>query len=154
MENKRPVGCWITMILGVTLLIMLILGQTMSFIDYDFTVSLGLQESRDVVGDMGIAVNKGFGVGDTIIYIPLLVIGLIGLWLRRIWGVFAMAAVFGITAYWPLVTIFFLLFARNVPGFNFSAWTTYLIMLVAISIYGLWGLWYVYTRRQRLVTGS
>ena len=72
MINKRTIGFWILMIFGILILVMLLIGQMMSFINYEFTVSIGLQESVDVIGEMGIAVNKGFGVGDTIIYIPLL----------------------------------------------------------------------------------
>ena len=79
MNNKRTTGFWVIMAVGILLLAVLLLGQMMSFIDYDFTVSIGLQESRDLIGEMGVAVNKGFGVGDTIIYMPLLVFGLIGI---------------------------------------------------------------------------
>ena len=85
MTNRRPIGFWVLMILGMLFSVMLLLGQTMSFINYDFTVSIGLQESKDVVSEMGVAINKGFGVGDTIIYLPLLVIGIVGLWLRKKW---------------------------------------------------------------------
>ena len=83
MMNKRIIGFWIIIIVGTLFLLMLILVQTMSFINYDFTVSLGLQESKEIVGDMGVAVNKGFGVGDTIIYMPILIVGLVGLWLKK-----------------------------------------------------------------------
>ncbi len=68
------------------ILVILLIGQMMLFINYEFTVSIGLQESVDVIGEMGVAVNKGFGVGDTIIYMPLLIIGLVGLWYRKKWG--------------------------------------------------------------------
>ena len=87
------------MILGILSSVMFLVGQTMSFINYDFTVSIGLQESKDIVGEMGVAINKGFGVGDTIIYLPLLVIGIVGLWFRKKWGLFAMTGALGITAY-------------------------------------------------------
>ena len=75
MSNKRTTGFWVIMIIGLILLIILFLGQTMAFIDYDFTVSLKLQESEEIISELGVALNKGFGVGDTLIYIPLLVIG-------------------------------------------------------------------------------
>ncbi len=142
--KKGTAGFWVLMIIGILLLIMLIIGQMMSFINYEFTVSLGLQESVDIVSEMGVALNKGFGVGDTIIYIPLLIIGLIGLWLRKKWGVFTMIGAMGITAYWPMVSLFFLIFAKNIPGFNFTDYTSYTILLVVITVYGLWGLWYLY----------
>ena len=150
MANKRPIGFWVLMILGVFILLMLLVGQMMSFINYEFTVSIGLQESVAVVGEMGVAVNKGFGVGDTIIYIPLLVIGLVGLWIGKKWGIYAMVGALGITAYWPMVIIFLLLFARGTPGFNFTNFTTYSILLTAFTLYGLWGLWYLYKNRKIL----
>jgi len=147
MDQKRTIGFWVIMVIGVLLLAVLLLGQVMSFINYDFTVAIGLQESRDVIGDMGVAMNKGFGVGDTIIYLPLLVAGLIGLWLRKMWGVFAMVSALAITAYWPMVVLFFLLFARDVSGFNFTAYATYTMFLIPITLYGLWGVAYLYWYR-------
>ena len=87
MANRKLIGFWVLIILGILILVMLLAGQMMSFINYEFTVSIGLQESVDVVGEMGVAVNKGFGVGDTIIYIPLLILGLVGLWIRKEWGI-------------------------------------------------------------------
>ena len=126
----------------------------MAFINYEFTVSIGLQESVDVVGEMGVAVNKGFGVGDTILYIPLLFIGIVGLLIRKEWGIYAMAGALGITAYWPMVAIFILLFARGTPGFNFTQYTFYSILLTAITLYGLWGLWYLYANRNRIAIES
>jgi len=151
MSNKRTVGFWVVMIVGILLLLMLIFGQMMAFINYDFAVSIGLQESKDIIGEMGVAVNKGFGVGDTIIYIPLLVFGLTGLWFRKTWGVFVMVSALAITAYWPMVSIFLLLYARGTSGFNFTDFTLYTIMLIPITLYGLWGLWYLYKNRKILV---
>ena len=150
MINKRTIGFWVLMIFGIFLFVILLVGQTMSFINYDFTVSIGLQESRDMIGEMGVAINKGFGVGDTIIYLPILVIGLVGLWFRKMWGVFAMASALGITAYWPMVSIFLLLFAKGSPGFNFTNFTSYGVLLTAFTLYGLWGLWYLYKNRKIL----
>ena len=154
MGKKRTIGFWIIIIVGILFLFFLILGQTMSFINYDLTVSLGLQESKEIVGEMGVAVNKGFGVGDTIIYLPILIVGIVGLWLKRMWGIFAMAGALAITAYWPMVTIFLLLFARGTPGFNFTNFTSYGILLIAFTIYGIWGLWYLYSHRKRLINGE
>ena len=151
MTNRRPIGFWVLMILGMLFSVMLLLGQTMSFINYDFTVSIGLQESKDVVSEMGVAINKGFGVGDTIIYLPLLVIGIVGLWLRKKWGLFAVVGALGITAYWPMVCLFFLIFAKGTPGYNFTSFTSYIIMLTAFTVYGLWGLWYLYKNHRKIL---
>jgi hypothetical protein len=56
----RP--AWVIMVITMLWLIFIFMGQVMSYIDYDFTVSLGLQESRNAVTDIGVAMNKGFGV--------------------------------------------------------------------------------------------
>ena len=150
MNNKRTAGFWIIMLVGMLLLVVLVFGQAMSFINYDLAVSIGLQESKEVIGAMGVAVNKGFGVGDTIIYLPLLLLGLIGLWSRTMWGVFAMAGALAITAYWPVVALFLLLFARGAPGFHFTDFTLYTVVLMLVTVYGLWGLWYLYRNRKQL----
>jgi hypothetical protein len=148
--TRRPIGFWILVIIGFFFLAMLFLGQMMSFIDYEFTVSMGLQESSEVIGKMGVAVNKGFGAGDTIIYLPLLLTGLVGLLIRKKWGVYATAAAMGITAYWPMVSLFILLFARGTPGFHFTNYKTYAILLTVFTLYGLWGLGYLYRNRHQL----
>ncbi len=151
--GNRPAGLWIITVFSLLLLAMLLLGQMMAFIDYDFTVSLGLQEPAEMISLMGVAVNKGFGLGDTIVYIPLLVVGLAGLWLRKEWGVFAMTSAMAITAYWPAVCFSLLLFARGTPGFAFTRFVPYGIFLSCIFLFALWGLWYVIARRN-VLTGS
>ena len=150
MIKQRILGFWVILIIGILFIVMLFLGQMMAFINYDFTVSIGLQESKDMVGEVGVAINKGFGVGDTIVYIPILLIGLIGLWRRKMWGVFAMFGALAITAYWPMVTLFFLLFAQDIPAFHFSDVGLYSTFLVPFTIYGLWGLWFLYRNRNKL----
>jgi len=151
MYIKRNAGFWILCFTAIIILLVLFIGQMMSFINYDFTISIGLQEPESLIGEMGVAINKGFGVGDTIIYIPLLITGLAGLWLRKEWGILAMAGAMGITAYWPMVSIFFMLFAKDTPGFNFTDFTSYTIILTVITFYGLWGLWYLYKNKNILM---
>ena len=154
MRSKRPLGFWIIMVVGALLLLMLFVGQMMAFIDYDFTVSIGMQEPAEMIGEMGVAMNKGFGVGDTIVYIPFLLCGLIGLWLRKMWGVFAMVGALAITAYWPVVAFFALLFAKGAPGFKFADFTTYTLFLTPIFLFGLWGSWYLYKNRTILAEST
>jgi len=116
----------------------------MSFINYDFTVALGLQESENDIGIFGVAVNKSFGVGDTLVYVPLLFAGLIGLWLRKKWGIFLMICALAITMYWPVVCIFIILFSNTLPGFNYPNLHITIMLLILITIYGGWGLWYLF----------
>ncbi len=153
MSDRRTFGFWVLVIVGMLLLLILISGQTMAIINYEFAVSMGLKESKDIVGEMGVAVNKGFGAGDTIIYIPLLALGLAGLWLKKMWGVFAMAGALAITVHWPVVAMFLLLYARGTPGFSFTSYASYAMIFTVLTVYGAWGLWYLY-RNRKLLSGG
>jgi len=122
----------------------------MALVDYEFVVSLGLQEPASEITEIGVVFNKAFGAADTLVYLPLLVIGLVGFWMERTWGLIALAAALGITAYWPIVSLYALYAARGIPGFTFSSHTTYTLILVPIAIYALWGLAFLYRTRDRL----
>ena len=135
------------------LTLMFLLGQTMAVINYDFTVSLGLQESQDAVTEIGVAANKGFGVGDTVVYIPLFVLGIAGMIKRRYWGFFCMCGALAITVYWPVVCLTLLYYAKGAPGFTFSAYAEYTVLLSAITAYGIWGLVFIYRNRTALTDG-
>lgn len=147
---KRLPGFWALFVLALPILLMLIFGQTMAVIYYELAVTLGLQEPVDVVGKTLVAVNRGFGLGDTLIYLPLMLFALIGLWFRKKWGIIVMAAAFGITAYWPLVCLFILYYAKGTPGNSVTAYSLYTLILTAISAYGLWRLWYIHKYRNNL----
>ncbi len=139
MQRNRSAGLWFLICFSIFMLVMLLLGQTMALIDYDFTVRLGLQESVEAVTPIGVALNKGFGAADTIIYVPLLILGLWGLIRQKPWGVAMMTAAMGVTAYWPLACLFFLFFAKGAPGFLFTGYVPYTILLTGISICGIVG---------------
>jgi hypothetical protein len=150
MENKRTIGFWILIGFGILLNIEYLLGKTMALIDYDFAVSMGLQESVSEITGVGVASNKGFGLGDTVFYIPLFITGIAGLFRRTDWGVYAMLGALAITVYWPIVALSTLFFARGTSGFTFTDFTSYSILLSLIAGYGLWGLWYLYKNRNSL----
>jgi hypothetical protein len=123
----------------------------MAFINYDFTVALELQEPAEEITEVGVAFNKGFGFGDTVVYIPLLLAGIIGMIKKKYWGLFSMSGALAITIYWPVVCLSTLLFAKGSPGFNFTDYLSYSIMLSIICIYGLWGLFFIYRNRNELI---
>ncbi len=153
MQPRRPAGFWVLQGVGLFLCVMLLAGQTLSLVDYDLTVAMGLQEPAGQITEVGVAFNLGFAAGDTIVYLPLLVAGLAGLWLGRPWGAVALAAALGITAYWPVVGLFMLFFAEGAPGFAFPYLAAYVAGLVPVAVFGLWGLWYLARHRGQLVSG-
>lgn len=146
MDQTRGLGYWVLIIGSILLLIMLIAGQMMAFINYDLAVSLGLQESGTTVGARGVAMNKGFGLGDTIIYTPLMVIGVWGLFAGKRIGYYCMIGAMAITAYWPMVSLFILIFSKGGPDFNFTDLGVYTVLLTLITLFGLWGMYYLYDK--------
>jgi hypothetical protein len=151
MNETRNIGFWILISLGILLTIMLLIGQTFSLINYDLTVSLGLQESVEEVSEVGVAWAKGFAFGDTILYLPLLLIGIIGLLKRKSWGFYSMFGALAITVYWPIVSLSTIFIVRTAVNLNPDKYVSYSIILPLIAIYGLWGMWYLHKNRNKFV---
>lgn len=143
---KRSYGFWVLIIVGIALNIMFVAGQTLSLIDHDLTVSLGLQESRAELTDAGLAFAMGFAFGDTVFYVPLFVAGIIGLLRGRSWGTFSMFGALAVTVYWPVVHLFAIYAGRNAMHLNPGKYLSYSILLPLIAGYGLWGMWFLYRR--------
>ena len=147
---KRGLGFWILIIVAIFLNIMFLLGQTWSLFDYEFTVSIGLQESLEEIKEIGVAFAKGFAFGDTVFYIPLFIIGIVGLFKRRSWGIFSMFGALAITAYWPLVHLYTIYIGKNVLELNPEKYIYYPIFFLLLVIYALWGMWFLYRNRDVL----
>lgn len=153
MFQKRKIGFWFLVAIGLLLNFLFLIGQTGAIIDYDFTVSLGLQESKDEITEIGVAFNKGFGFGDTLVYIPIFIVGIIGIIRKKLYGLYLLSGAMAITIYWPMVCLSTVFYAKGSPGWNFADYTEYSVLLSAISFYGAWGLWYLFHNRNQLING-
>lgn len=151
MNLKRGLGFWILIIIAIFLNIMFLLGQTWSLFDYEFTVSIGLQESLAEVKEIGVAWAKGFAFGDTIFYMPLFIIGIVGLFKRRFWGILSMFGALAITAYWPLVHLYTMYIGKNAFELSPEKYVYYPIFFLLLVIYSLWSMWFLYKKRDGLV---
>jgi hypothetical protein len=148
---KRPLAFWIIAVWFVLSLAMLLLGQTMAVFDYDFAVRVGLQESGEEISEFGVQVNRALGAGDTLVYLPLMFVSLLGLWRRRRWALVTTAAVMGISAYWAAGAFFMLIFLRGVPGYELVPPLSYWLILLAYILFGVWGLFYLTFRGADMV---
>lgn len=137
--------------ISVFLTIFLMVGQTFSLIDYDWAVSLGLQESEKEVGKVGITFAKGFAFGDSIFYLPILILGIIGLLKRKKWGFYLMFGSLAISVYWPIVHLYAIYIGRNVLALQPDKYVSFPITLSLIISYGLWGMWYLYKNQKNLI---
>ena len=147
----RPLALWFIMVFLALSIALMIAGQTMSVFDYDLTVRLGLQESREQVGVHGTQVNRAFGAGDSVVYIPLMLASLTGLWLRKRWSLLATAAVSGISAHWATTIGCMLAFLPGTPGYNYAPPFGIWLFVGAYLLFGVWCLFYLLTRGEALL---
>lgn len=142
--DTGKMGYWFLITFSSVLLLFLIVGQSFALIDYNYVVSIGLQESIEEVTIIGIAWLKAFAIGDTLAYIPLLLAGIIGMIKKRKWGYISMFASLAISVYWPIVNLAAIYLAKNDINLNADKYVSFSIILPIIAIYGLWGMFYLY----------
>jgi len=140
---RHDIKFWILQGPGWLLVSYLIYAQAIPAFNYDLGVSMGTQESADIISDVGVAFWYGFAFGDLVIYIPLLFLGLVGHWVGKAWGNALLTASLGITIYWPVVCLAAVVSARNATGWNLTSEVQYWVVLPLITLWGVWGLWYV-----------
>jgi uncharacterized protein (TIGR03382 family) len=150
-HSHRPFARWIILgFLGLSVLLMLA-GQTMAVIDYELAARLGLQERIEDVGAYGMQVNRAFGAADTFVYIPLMLLSMVGLLRRRRWSLLTTAAVAGISAYWSTTILFMLLFLPDTPGYSYAPGVEIWGFVCVYAIFGLWVLGYLLVRGEALI---
>ena len=151
MATKNKISFKILIASSILLTLFLLIGQTFSLINYETAVTFGLQESVEEVGDVGIAFAKGFALADTIIYIPLLIAGIIGLLRQKKYGVFTLLAACAISVYWPIVHLYAIFIERNTIVLHSEKYVSFPIILSLIILYGLWGMWYLFNNQNNLI---
>ena len=80
--------------------VLLVPGQTMAVFDYEMALSFGLQEEAKAISEFGVQINRDFGAGDSIVYLPLVILFIIGLFLKQRRPQLAIAAAMGVSSYW------------------------------------------------------
>ena len=150
-STKRPIEFWIVIVFMSLSVALLLLGQTMALFNYNFAVSLGLQENIKEISEFGVQINRAFAAGDTAIYIPLIVLSIIGLCLKKRWALFTSAAVMGISAYWATTVAFAFWFLEAVPGYTFIPGIDYWIFITSYIVFGLWGICYLIYQGESLI---
>ena len=153
-SEASSVGFWfLAAFLAVSVLLMAV-GQTTAVFDYDLAVRVGLQEATEEVGEFGVQINRAFGASDTAVYIPLMVVSLVGLWDRRFWSLITTAAVAGISVYWSVTMGFVLTFAPGVPGYTLEPGLEYALFLGAYAAFGIWCIGYLCIRGDAVLRRS
>jgi hypothetical protein len=149
---KRPIAFWVIIVFLIVSMVLLLMGQTMAIFNYEFAVQLGLQEDVKEIGEFGVRINRAFGAGDTLVYIPLMAISLVGLFLKKRWSLATTAAVMGISAYWATTVAFMLVFLPGVPNYNLVLGLGYWLFIGVYIIFGVCGMVYLILRGDKLIS--
>ena len=150
-QKNRPIAFWIFFIFIALSIVLMLIGQTLSIFNYDLTVELGLQESPGQVGEFGVQVNRAFGAGDSVVYIPLLIASLVGLWFKKRWALIVTGAATGVSAYWSVTVSFIMLFLWETPGYNYLPGPEIWLFVGAYLTFGVWGIIYLIVRGETLL---
>ncbi len=151
MKDRRPTGFWVIFVFLAASIVLMLAGQTLGAFDYERAAQLGLQEDPEEMTQFGVQVNRAFGVGDTVVYLPLMMVSMIGLWQRKRWSLLTTAAVFGISIYWTVTVTFILLFLPGVPGYTNVPGIEIWLFIGTYLVAGALGLVYLIRRGDRLL---
>jgi hypothetical protein len=148
---KRPAAFWIINVFLTFSIVMMLVGQTGAVFDYELAVRYGLQESPAEVGEYGVQVNRAFGASDTVVYIPLMTISVIGLFLRKRWALLTAAAVAGASAYWATTIFFMFIFLPGTIGYTLQPGPELWIFIGVYFLFGVFGLLYLVFKGGKLI---
>ena len=82
-STQRSIGFWIIVAFLAASVVLMLVGQTLGVFNYELAARMGLQEKPEEMTDFCVQVNRAFGAADTIVYLPLIVISMVGLILRK-----------------------------------------------------------------------
>jgi hypothetical protein len=149
--HGRSLGFWVIVVFLAASIVLMLMGQTLGVFNYDLAASMGLQEKPEEMTDFGVQVNRAFGVSDTIVYVPLMVISLVGLFRRKHWALATLAAFFGASAYWTVTVTFIFLFLPGVAGYSNVPGPEIWLFIGTYMAAGVVGLLYIVWRGEELI---
>ena len=102
-QKKVPLGFKLIIGFFFLNLLMFVIGQGGAVVSYDYVAKLGLQEARETIDPVIVVINRGIGLADVLVGIPLFILAIIGLWRLRFYGAVFSWMVLGISFYWTTV---------------------------------------------------
>ena len=149
-DKQNNISLGVKFIIGFHILnlIMFVVGQGGAVVSYDTVAKWGLQEARDTLDPVIVVINRGIGLADVIIGVPLFILAIIGLWRLKYFGYIASWMVFGISLYWTTVAwskqYLYIQASIKCEPFNISTHS----VLAFVFLFSFWGSWYLYKKRQ------
>jgi len=147
-NGKLPAGIKLIIAFFILSTIAWTFGQGGAVVAYDTVATWGLQDPRDAIDPAIVEVNRGIGLADMIVQMPLFIIAIIGLWKLKFYGAVASWLVLGTTIYWPIVFWSCQYFYRVEGIKHYTAPASIYIALIVIILFALWASWYLYNNRR------
>lgn len=150
-NKQHKISLGIKFIIGFHILnlLMFIIGQGGAVVSYDTVAGWGLQEARDTVDPFIVVINRGIGLADVIIGVPIFILAIAGLCRRKYIGFLASWMVFGISLYWTTVAwskqYFYMQASIKCEPFDLAT----NLVLSFVFLFSLWGSWYLYKNRYQ-----
>ena len=152
MDKQRVLLIGIKLIIGFHILniIFWVIGQGGAVIAYDTVAQWGLLDSRESIDPVILVINRGIGLADVIIGVPLFVLAVIGLCKMKFYGAVFSWMVFGISFYWTTVAwvkqYFYLQAEVKCQPFDIGTHS----MLAFVFLFSIWASWYLFKNRAIL----
>ncbi|MBT8396806.1 MAG: hypothetical protein HKO65_05740 [Gemmatimonadetes bacterium] len=125
-----------------------LIGQTGAVLDYDTVAAWGLQGPRDLLDPVIVEVNRGIGLADTFVMLPLHAAALLGLIRGRFYGLVTSWLVFGMTIYWPTVFWCSQYFYSRAGVVHQPTQPEAVILPAVMMAVAIWGSWYLAKNRS------
>ncbi len=152
MEDTRRLPVGLKVIVGFHLLsaVAWAIGQGGAVVSYDAVARWGFQDPRGSLPPAVVEVNRGIGLADTVVQIPLFLMAAAGLWRRRFYGAVASWLVLGITVYWPVVAWGTEYFFQQGGIKHPSVDAAFIGVPGVILLFAMWASWYLFQKRSSL----
>ena len=150
MGKQKIVPLGFKLIIGFFILnlLMFVIGQGGAVISYDYVAKLGLQEARETIDPVIVVINRGIGLADVLIGVPLFILAIIGLWRLRFYGAVFSWMVLGISFYWTTVAwakqSFYIHASVKCEPFNAGVHG----VLAFVFVFSIWASWYLFKKRK------
>ena len=151
---RLPLGIKVIIVFHLLSFVVWFFGQSVAVVAYDKAAAWGLQSPRDMLDPVIVEVNRGIGLADTIVMLPLFIVAAVGLLRREFYGAVVSWLVFGMTVYWPVIywcvqSFYARAGIRHQPT---SALT--IILPGVIVLIACWGSWYLARNRELFLRRS
>jgi hypothetical protein len=131
--------------------VLMLIAQTTPVFDYELAVRMGFQNGAERISEYGVQVIRAFCVSDTLVFIPLTLVSLLGLLLRKRWALFTTAAVAGISIYWVVAYGFMVAFLSGRSDYHAVLAAPDWVIMGAYVCFGVWGLAHLMFKGDQLL---